>query len=187
MASVSVSHCFQVLVNGISSSIESNLTIFNLTWNSVLVTFSILETRLIGMILAISHMIWGNFNAINPILSIFYGCSILFAMNYDECNCCGYQNDIIFMIKLQYIILVIMYEIKMMILSSYHNFYLVCTYMLILSKTKSYCSGYVRMIINIHNSGINSDVLCKNQTFTVDKYNLSNNTFDINVCVCMFY
>ena len=69
MALVSVLNCFEVLVNGNETLIESNLTIFDLAW--VFGNLSIFETVAIGRDMAI-------FNTINSILSSFYGCCSIY-------------------------------------------------------------------------------------------------------------
>ena len=100
MALVSVLDCFQVLVNGIATLIELNLTIFDLTLNLMIRTCIIFETEAIGDILVILHVVCSHFEAINQILSNFYGCNILMSMNW-------YQSNVIIicMIRVQCIIL----------------------------------------------------------------------------------
>ena len=170
MAWTSVLNCFQVLVNEIACLIESNLAIFDLTWNLLIDTFFIFKTGAIGRIMVILHRLWGHFNTISTILSIFHGVDIWFTMHYD-----GYHNNSIsMMIKSQCIILILIYGIKMMILLLFYHF--VCVFIL-------YCS--VTMEMNGYDYRIKCNILCKNENFTIDKYNCCDKLFDISDC--MFY
>ena len=164
MASVSVLNCFEVLVNGNETLIESNLTIFDLAWNWVFGNLSIFETVAIGWDMAILYNILGYFKTINSILSSFYGFDTLCNMytNDDQCirNPYCYQTHII-MMKVQYIIiiLILMYEIRMTMLLLFDYFFYVFSKMEIVFAMKIESNNY--------HSGILCNVLCENFNYTI--------------------
>lgn len=104
------------------SLIESNPTKLDLAWNLVISRFSIFKTTAIGCIILISNMNWCYFSAFEPILSNFYDVYILVIVNYDHYNWYRYESNIIIIIKLQSIILALMYEIGTMALLMYYCF-----------------------------------------------------------------
>ena len=177
MASVSVSDCFQVLVNVISALIKLNLTIFDLTQNWVIHTCTILKTAAIGDILVILHVIWSYFEDINSILSNFYGFDILIGMNCDEYNSYWFQSTIIScMKKCQYMILILTYNKSLM------NLVWLCYFLYILTWLKRKSQGCTTMTSRgyDYDFGIIFNLARKNLNCIIDKFNFLDELFDIN-------
>ena len=76
MASAGVLNCFEVLINGISIMIESNLRNLDLTWNLLFGNCSIFEIKAIDRNMVILNKGWGYLNTIQQIYSKFYGCQM---------------------------------------------------------------------------------------------------------------
>ena len=120
MASVSVLNCFEVLLNGIAALIESNLTIFDLTWNLVFTRCVIFNTGQIEWNMVILVKVWDHLSAINLIFSNLGMFCIEVSINYYQYKWYPCQNNIIFFIKLQCITLILIHTIRMIISILYY-------------------------------------------------------------------
>ena len=168
MVSGGVLNCFQVLVNGIVMLIESNLTIFDLAWNLEFRYCIIFATDAIEQNMIIMVNVSGYLNMENLILSIFHRFDILVGMNYNVYIWCEYHNNIIIVVTSQYMILILIYEPKICKRKSYFD-------------TTMAINGYDCRIYTICN------MTCQNVNYTIDKYNLSMELQDFNICNFVFY
>ena len=150
-----------MLVNEITSSIESNLTIFDLTWNLLFANCVTFETKAIGANMVIHNNVWGYFNTIDLILSIFYGLDIH----------CYYQYDLHGMITLQLlyccetrimILLLLLLSYYFIVISSKRNSHFCVTFVI--------CYDY-ELIYNVLSNNINN---------TINEYDLLNESSDNN-------
>ena len=123
MASVSVLNCFEVLVNGIAVLVESNLTIFDLTWNCEFTKCVIFDTEQVEWNMVILGKVWDHLSTINSIFSNFCMFGILVSIKYYQYNWYSCQSNIIFLIKFQCITLILIHAIRMISLISYYIAY----------------------------------------------------------------
>ena len=112
MASASVLNCSKVLTNANFSSIESNLTNMDLTWNWVFANCFRLETKAIGWNMAINNNVLSYFSKIDLVCGNFYG----IVMQY------CWQYDLYAMIALQCIMCLLMNETSIVILVLHYYF-----------------------------------------------------------------
>ena len=182
MDSAGVLNCFGVLTNEIASLIESNPTNIDFDWNSVFRDSFILKMEAIEQNMIILDKVSGYLNMKNSIFSMFERCDTPVGIDYNVYNWYGYQHNII-VVKLQGIILILIYETRILSLVLYYHFSFIFT----LSKSKSYFG--MTMVINGYGGTIYTicNMECQNLACTIDKCNLSKELFDARVCNCVFY
>ena len=156
MASVGVSNCFEVLVNGISMLIESNLRNLDLTWNLLFWKSSIFKTKATDCNLVITNNVCGYLSTIGQVCSNFY--------RFDIKSSHGCPSNISMTTLL----------IRIMILLLYC--YWICSF----KERNSYF--WMLLTINICNYGIIiCNVLCENHHYKIHVIDKINHLTIINV------